>query len=319
MFHEKVPQYQLAAWLFVAISAPLIQLVGKHGWLTSLVAGAVLLGLCWLVTALPASKIVQKKWFCLLQLIVVVLVTAELSKWSVDSWPTGTDFPVVPLTLLALAVFSALHGASVASRVPSVLFWFLAILYGIVLAAGSKNIKAQWLDPSWELPEASLLLTLLLPAAAVLLPREKGRAMQFAFPVIFLFLTAAALWTVGTISPNVAGEVAWPFYESSKSLSLLGVAERFESLVSVAMTLGYFSLYSLLLSAAGSMGENLKPGWGKGAVIGCGLAAAVLTLLMIHTAQGLLVIITLIAWCFLPLFGGFTELWKKSKKGEKSA
>lgn len=319
MFREKVPQYQLAAWLFVAVSAPLVQLVGKSGWLPALAAGAVCLGLCWLVTALPARKITQQKWFCILQLLIITLVTAEFGRWSVDSWPTGTDFPVVPLTLLALAVFSALHGASGASRVPSVLFWFLAILYGIVLAAGSENVKVEWLTPSWELPEEGLLLTLLLPAVAVLLPREKGKAMHFVFPVILLLLTAAALWTVGTISPEVAAEVSWPFYESSKSLSLLGVAERFESLVSVAMTLGYFSLYSLLLSAAGSMGENLKPGWGKGAVISCGIAAAVLTLLMIHTAQGFLVIITLIAWCFLPLFGGFIELWKKSKKGEKSA
>ena len=319
MFREKVPQYQLAAWLFVAISAPLIQLVGKNGWLPALIAGIACLGLCWLVTALPAGKITQKKWFCVLQLPVITLVTTEFAKWSVDCWPTGTDFPVVPLTLLALAVFSALHGASVASRVPSVLFWFLAILYGIVLAAGSKNVKAEWLMPGWELPQEGLLLTLLLPAVAALLPREKGKAVYFVFPVILLFLAAAALWTVGTISPDVASEVAWPFYESSKSLSLLGVAERFESLVSVAMTLGYFSLYSLLLNAAGAMGENLSPGWGKGAVIACGIATAALTLLMIHTAQGLLVIITLITWCFLPVFGGFTELWKKSKKGEKSA
>ena len=319
MSREKVPQYQLAAWLFVAISAPIVQLVGKNGWLSALAAGAVCLGLCWLATALPASRIIQQKWFCLLQLPVITLVTAEFAKWSVDCWPTGTDFPVVPLTLLTLAVFSALHGASVASRVPSVLFWFLAILYGIVLTAGSKNVKAEWLTPNWELPENGLLLTLLLPAVAVLLPWEKGKAMCLVFPVILLFLAAAALWTVGTISSNVATEVAWPFYESSKSLSLLGVAERFESLVSVAMTLGYFSLYSLFLSAAGNMGENVKPGWGKTAVMGCGIASAALTLLMIHTAQGLLVIITLIAWCFLPVFGGFTELWKKSKKGEKSA
>ena len=319
MFHKEVPRYQLAAWLFVAISAPLIQLVGRSGWLAAATAGVVCLGLCWLVTAMPARQITRRKWFCVLQLPVIALVTSEFAKWSVDCWPTGTDFPVVPLTLLTLAVFSALHGAAGASRVPGVLCWFLAILYSIVLAAGSKNIRVQWLAPSWQLPEYGLLLTLLLPSVAVLLPREKRSTAHPTFPVILLFLTVAALWTVGTISPGVAAAVSWPFYESSKSLSLLGVAERFEPLVSVAMTLGYFSLYSLFLSAAGSVGECIKPGWGKWAVIGCGVAAAAITLFMIHTAQGLLVIITLIAWCFLPLFGGFTELWKKTKKGEKSA
>lgn len=319
MFRNEVPRYQLAAWLFVAISAPIIQLVGRNGWLAAAATGTVCLGLCWLVTAMPERQITQQKWFCILQLPVIVLVAAEFAMWSVDCWPTGTDFPVVPLTLLTLAVFSALHGATVASRVPSVLFWFLAILYGIVLVAGSKNIRVQWLTPTWELPEYGLLLTLLLPSVAVLLPREKGKPMQLVFPVILLFLTASTFWTVGTISSGVAAEVSWPFYESSKSLNLLGVAERFESLVSVAMTLGYFSLYSLLLSAAGSAGECIKTGWGKGTVIACGIATAALTLLMIHTARGLLVIITLITWCFLPVFGGFTELWKKSKKGEKSA
>lgn len=318
MFHEKVPQHQLAGWLLGAMTAPLVQIAGRQGWLPALVAAVTCIGLCWIVNILPTEHLWNKKWYCILQSAWLTVTLAALADWSADAWPTGTDFPVVPLTLLTLAVFAALNGPSGASRVSGVLFWFLVLLYGTVLAAGSKNIKPEWLIPKWENPDASMLFVLLIPAAAVFLPREKGKALHWVFPGILLLYVAVTLWTVGTISPKVAGEVTWPFYESSKSLSLFGVAERFESLVSVAMTMGYFSLYSLLLSGVGHLAENYRPGWGKRGVVVGGVAAGVLVLLAQQPQPVVLVIITLAAWCLLPLFGAFTELWKKSKKDEKT-
>lgn len=318
MFREKIPQQQYAGWLFVAMTAPLARSAGMQGWLPALVAAIICLGLCWIVHVLPTEHLWKKRWYCILQIVWLVITLAALADWSADAWPTGGDFPVVPLTLITLAVFAALNGPVGGSRVSGVLLWFLVLLYGIVLAAGSKNIKPGWLLPKWENPGVSMLFVLLLPAAGVFLPREKGRTPLWVFLAILLFFTALALWTVGTISPKVAGEVGWPFYESAKSLSLLGVAERFESLVSVAMTLGYFSLYSLLLCGVGNLAENLHPGWGRWGVIAGGVAAGILVLLALCPAPVVLVIITLIAWGLLPVFGAFTELWKKSKKDEKT-
>lgn len=318
MFHEKIPQHPLAGWLFVAMTAPLAQIAGKQGWIASLVAAVICLGLCWTINSLPTEHMWKKCWYCVLQSVWLVVVLTALANWSAEAWPTGGDFPVVPLTLIVLAVFAALNGPAGASRVSGVLLWFLVLLYGIILGSGSKNIHAPWLMPRWEIPGPTALLVLLIPVACIFLPREKGRAIHWGFLALLLFYVAITLWTVGTISPQVAGEVAWPFYESSKSLSLLGVAERFESLVSVAMTMGYFSLYSLLLSGVGHLAENCRCGWGKRGVVIGGVAAALLVLSERSLKPLLLVIITLGAWCLLPLFGAFTELWKKSKKDEKS-
>ena len=44
-----------------------------------------------------------------------------------------------------------------------------------------------------------------------------------------------------------------------RGISILGVAERFESVVAAAMTLGWFCLLSLLLTGAGHLGKRCIP------------------------------------------------------------
>ncbi len=318
MFHEAVSRHQLAGWLLVAMSAPLVQTAGTGGWLIFLLSGAVCLGLCWLLHLLPTEHLLKNRGFCLLEAVWLTVLLAVLADWSVDAWPTGTDFPLVPFILLALAAAAALNGAAGASRVAGVLLWFLALLYGIVLAAGSKNVKPLWLLPRLEAPGAAGMLLLLLPAAAIFLPRQKGSVPCWLFPGLLLFGTAVNLWTVGTISPQVAGELFWPFYESSKSLSLFGVAERFEALVSVAMTLGYFGLYALLLSAVGYLMENSRKGSGKGGILAAAIGAGLLVLFAPEPHPGVLAVAAVLVTLLLPLLGGVKELCKKSKKDEKS-
>lgn len=318
MFHKELNGYAVTAWLLTAMTAPLCQLAGNCSWPTALLAAGVLGMLCWAVCILPRGYLETKKWFCAIQFLWLIVLSAVFADWSADAWPTGTDYPVVPLTLLALAVLSAHQGLSGASRTSAVLFWFVVLLYAVILVAGSQKLHMSYLRTSWELPDTALFLALLLPAVLGLLQVKGHRYTWLPFAAVTVFFVAASVFAEGTLGSTVCQEESWPFYEASKSISLLGVAERFESLVSVAMTMGYFSLYSLLLTAAGNMAENIHKEWGRAGVILAGTIAGVLMLWLPIQSGAWLVIITLILWVLLPLFGGFVGNVKKAKKNEKS-
>lgn len=132
--------------------------------------------------------------------------------------------------------------------------------------------------------------------------RRKGTAWLLG---ITLFAAVISVWCAGTLSRRRAMAIEIPFYEYSKSLNLLGVAERFEALASVALTLGMFCLLSLLLSAA----ENLM----KNGAVYAGAGAAIAASCM-HFNTMLLSAITAIFWVGLPLIKRMIKNRKKVKK-----
>ena len=93
---------------------------------------------------------------------------------------------------------------------------------------------------------------MLLPAAGLFLQREtvpRQSRQCWTFPAMALLGTAAAAVTGGILSPALAAEEG-SFLTLAKSVSILGVIQRFEALVSGAMVISGFSLCALLLAAA---------------------------------------------------------------------
>ena len=133
--------------------------------------------------------------------------------------------------------------------------------------------------------------------------------------MIAVLFTVLSLFTVGTLSQGVAETVSWPFYESGKSLSIFGVAERFEAFISVASTMGYFALYSLLLSALGHMAQHTF-GRGKAGII-CGAAASGVFMLLPALPPVVVSMGVLTLWILLPGLGSVTIFHKMRKKGKR--
>ena len=254
------------------------------GWIQTLLA-VLIVG----VLAFFACRFQEKlenpgKWYRIAQILWLVFLLGQLGKWPAHTWPGGTDFPVVPLTLLALGIFASLDGGSCAARCATALFWLLLILYGVILFSGLSEWKLKNFTPESGMVSWELLLVLLLPAVVGMLPGER------------------------------AGFLSWPLYESVKGMNLFGVAERYEAFVSVTATMGYFILFSLLFSGIGTQAEEIPGLGGKKAVGAAGVISAALVLYVPHLPGECLFFGGILFWLVLPAFELFIKKSKKRKK-----
>lgn len=219
--------------LFVsaAVLAPMTQAASGQGW--PAVVGMA--GLAWLLSRWCGYGngwvlAVQRVWCCVL--------VSVLMKWSTYFW-TGLPFcDVVPLILLVLGAWTVSTPGK-AQRIGCVLLWPLLLLLGAVLLSGVSEIKLMHLKPVWEKPDLTLL-AILLPA----LGRERWGNWKLPGAAVLV-----SVITTGVLTATVSQAAPSGIYELSRSLSLLGIAERFESLVAAAMTMGFFTGITWLLEA----------------------------------------------------------------------
>ncbi len=315
MFRNDISARQKNILMIGALSAPLSTLAGMDGWLQTLL-GAVVVGTLACFCCRLQEKLEEPgKGYRIVQILWLIFLLGQLGKWPSHTWPNGTDFPVVPLTLLALGAFSSLDGGSCAARCATALFWLLLILYGVILFSGLSAWELKNLAPEPGMVSWELLLVMLLPAAVGILPGEKAGIRGIAGTA----LTAAvlSLWTIGTLTRGVAEQVPWPLYESVKGMNLFGVAERYEAFVSVAATMGYFILLSLLFSGIGTLGDGISGLGGKKSVAWAGVISGALVLYVPHLPGELLFFGGIVFWLVLPAFALFIKKSKKRKNCKK--
>ena len=308
MFRECLPGRQLSAWIFAAVTPVAIQLTAGTSWLWTGIVSVV----CALAVRLVWTKgaVTLPKWFAVLGFIVVALTAGELVSAAGYSWPTGNRM-AVPMILLALAAWSAQKGPSAAARVGCVLFWAVVAIYFIVLAAGAKEVQMQWLRPVGSALDWDLVIVSLAPAAAcVLLEKERRWSPRLMLPGAFIL--CASIITAGVLSPAVESKLEDAFYEMSRSLSVLGVAKRFEAVVSAGMTLGWFALLNLYFTVCGKYFERICCGWGRIGVFMGAAIAGVWLLCNLHIPKEALAIMAAVFGVVLPLLAQGIERIKKS-------
>ncbi len=311
--NEKLSSYRLGGFLVVAMSGPFVYLAGRQNWTAVAFVAAVCLLCCLAVFSRPTHNLLTWPLFCLLEYGSLVVACIAVSGWSASIWPTGKGWPIVPLTLLALATVSSWFGANRTAKGMGVLFWLITILYCILLSFGFRNIQPAYLEPKWETPDFLSWYVFLLPCTAQFLPREKNKKICALFPVLAGVALLITLWTEGNLLSDAAKEVDWPFYEAGESVRLFGVANRLESFISVGATIGFYGLYSLILSAAGYLAERVKNGWGKYGVLAGGVLSGVGVLFRWQMLYFVLTVGAFVLWVALPILGSFFS----GKKCEK--
>lgn len=255
------------------------------------------------VTALAQSRL-----YCILQLVGIYLLQTQLLPMSAQYWPGKYAHTVIPSVLILLGLFSCMKRPE---RVGGILFWGIGLALIPVVLAGSKDLRFEWMLPTQFGVSLWMIPGLLLPLLAGFAAGERTDLKWYKWTV----LAGVTMWIIvsGVLSQKVAANLDTPFRNASMSLTL-GAYSRFESLVSVILTLGWYALSSLLFYAAQKCisGLNMKK------VPGMWFFAILLLTSEIKSVSippEITVIYIIFVWLLFPVF----DLKKISKKSEKSA
>jgi len=195
-----------------------------------------------------------------LMLVWTVVLMGRTAALADTAFPMVDGFPFLGLVMLAVAAWGGEKGAAACGRCAGVLSLFLLALYGLIAVFALPDVQLRWLQPlpDWEngIRSAGWFL---MPAAIWFLPCRRGKTKRVRSGLMILPCSAALLAAItdGVLSPQLAAQQSPALYMVAQSVSLFGVLERMEPLLSVAMTMGVFSLLSALTCACRELGREV--------------------------------------------------------------
>lgn len=293
-------EQQNTRWLLAAMAAPVTQAASSCSWLVALSVGFLCLGISFGLDALSIGE-EKSKLLSGIQWLWMLLIVSEFLHWTMLCWPNYRNYHAVPLTILVLAALSLAKGSANAASVGSILLYMLIFLLGAVLFSGIKEIKLENMGFQWEMQTAYYVVAMMVPVMA------SGTVKTTRKHSILVYAVAVALITCGVLSPERVGKMNAPFYEMSRSISLLGVGQRFESLVAAGMTLGYFALISFLLNISSNMWD---PGKMKRSIWISACFTGLVFLSGMRMNSRLLALGTIAVWVILPILEKIVKIMK---------
>ena len=309
MQSHNISRRQLGAWLFAALSAPLAQIAGGVPWLAAVLLGTACLTVCWL---LGRNTVCPGKWVCIVEFAWIVCVLGGAARWIAGSWPIGNAYPAVPLVLLALAAASAAQGTAQAARAGGMVFWLLALVYCVVVFAGIGEADIKMIESVPGTADTRLIVVFLVPALIVFVPKMQRKLSFRGLAAICGFAVAISVLIAGSLSSTVAQSVDMPLYDWVRGLSLFDTVQRFEAIVSVALTMGWFSLLSFQMSVAGHLADRVNSGWYRMGVWVCAAMTGLSTLPDGWIRQDILAVGSIVLWVIIPFFCAAAGKIKKS-------
>lgn len=319
---QHIGERQRRVWLVSGASAVAAAKLCGLNWLWVL-AGGLLAGLYYLYiearlgTDGIAAQIVDAFGFAgkvlsVFFLFWLILVMGWCAALADSAFPMVDGFPGLGWVLLALAAWGCRKGPRACAGCSGILGLFLLVLYGVVAVFAVPNVEIACLMPTadWEEAVAALGL-LLLPAGVWCVPARPQKAGgKVLFLLMAVVAAALAAVTAGVLTPELAAASAVPIYDLAQSVSVFGVVERIEPLLSAAMTMGIFCLLAGLASACQALGDQIGPWQWSGSL--CCLAAAGTMYLAKGFPGELLIGGNLVFFLLLPLVAAAF-----SKKSEK--
>lgn len=199
--------------------------------------------------SLHPAKVVAASFFAMLlwhckpkkqfgMALMAIICLAVIVNWAKQAYPTAQHTTAMSLILLAASAYCARNGIRPLLRTAAISFFFVVTIYIVIIAFGIGNIGTIRPLPKLTLQsEDWYLLWLLLPLCGIdENPASKGWH--------FAWLAIAVLPSI-LCRLNPIGEVDFPFYTLTKSISILGIMERFEPILSAALTTGIFLLMGI--------------------------------------------------------------------------
>lgn len=193
--------------------------------------------------------------------VFTLLAAAQTARRAGIAFPDGTAWLAGGVIVL-LGTLAGEKDAKQAAKVCGVLFLVLAGLYTIIILAAAKSAQLRWMAP-WGGARQTLEVVPSLLALTCLrfLPGRTQRVKRGWLGLLAICPAVLAAVTAGCLSPRLTQQLTFPFYTVSQSLSVLGVMERLEPVVSAALLMGFFALESLLLEAGREQIVWAAPTW----------------------------------------------------------
>lgn len=309
---RRIGERQRWAWLAGGLSAAVAACACGLGWIWVLAGGLpVAAYYIYMDRKLPSvglAALLSKRFgvigraLAVLTLIWTVLAMGWAANLADGAFPMVNGFPVLGWTVLALAAWGSWKGSAACARCAGVLCLFLVFLYGMVTVFAAPDVQWENLRPvgSWQGAVCTAGL-FLLPASVWYGPCTRSRKRAAWEMGLLLPLVAAVLAgvTAGVLTPVLAASLPSPLYTLAQSVSLFGVVERIEPLLSAAMVMGVFCLLSGMACACRELAGQIFA-WRWSGAICCAIAGALMGIL--KTVD--LFVLTggcLLFWVVLPL------------------
>ncbi|MCI8525313.1 MAG: hypothetical protein HFF17_05195 [Oscillospiraceae bacterium] len=270
---------QLCALAVTALTAPLALVCAGVSWPWVLL-GLALAGAFFLYYICAGRKIASRvgyaqmvsaawgpggPWVLGAYWLWIVLGCGMAAAETVRAFPADRAFPLIPLVVLLLAALTAEKGAAVVCRFGATLFFAVAALLAGALAFGGGDIHWENLRPAGTPGEAAGVLAVLLVPAAGWFLRDRMQPERAAwsrwFAAAAALGTAVSVVTVGALGLALARRSENAFWLMSRSISIFGVMERFEAVISALLAISACCLLALLLSAGRAALCALRPRW----------------------------------------------------------
>lgn len=318
MSNRSISSKALFAWLCCGMIGPAAVAAARSSWPLVLAAGLLCSLLCVMIHSFSDSRVWQSKVYIVILIFWQIATAVMIARWAGQCWTGKYAEKVVPVVLLALAAYSARKGAGQAARVGAVMFPVCALIFAVILAAGVTSLKLDRVSVGAERLSPEMLVVFLLPVSATMLPRERTFGMVKVLLPLSITVALISVCVTGVVSLAVAITQEAAFYEFTKSLSLFGTVERFESVAAVGVTISIFSILSMLFAGIAHGINRFAPEkqqWGVGISFAAAVAATVLGIIPDGGHMGILAVVI---WGFLPLIVQCVESGKNAKKEEKN-
>ena len=262
---------QAGAWGFCAASVPAVLTCAGLGWGWVLLGCAIAAGYYVLTQELANGAVylpeltvrafgnAAGRTTLVIGGAFTLLAAAQTARRAGIAFPDGTA-ELAGGVIVLLGTLAGEKDAKQAAKVCGVLFLVLAGLYTIIILAAAKNVQLRWMEP-WGGARQTLEVVppLLVLTCLRFLPGRKAAVKSGWLGLLAVCPAAFAALTAGCLSPRLTQQLTFPFYTVSQSLSVLGVMERLEPIVSAALFMGFFALESLLLEAGREQIERAAP------------------------------------------------------------
>ena len=254
---------QAGAWGFCAVSVPAVLTCAGLGWGWVLLGCAIAVGYYVLTQELTGGAVYLPEFtvrafgkavgrvVLAIGGVFTLLAAAQTAGRAGIAFPDGKAGLLARGVIVLLGTLAGEKGAKQAAKVCGVLFLVLAGLYTIIILAAAKNVQLRWMEP-WGGARQTLDVVPSMFALTCLrfLPGRTDAVKGGWLGLLAICPAVVSALTAGCLSPRLTQQLTFPFYTVSQSLSVLGVMERLEPVVSAALLLGFFALESLLLEAA---------------------------------------------------------------------